>query len=366
MLNLKISKLQLTNFRNLSSDVINFKPKINCIFGENGNGKTNLLEAVHFLIHRKSFRKNTSFPQIISIDSDKAEISFLSYFENENEKLSLSGKIDNYSSQWYVNNQLSKKKVELTALFVNPFDSYGFHTIPSFRRNFIDSHISLLSEDYKKLLKTYQQILKQRNTLLFEKSRDYQNIIKALLPQLVDSSYELVQMRLKFVEEINSFSKSIFKKIFAENHSLELEYESKFNHFAKKQIESYFLERFSRDNAAGLTVYGVHRDDYLFKFDGINSFEYCSLGQQKMSFLSLIFAYIELFRYKFNSYPIVLIDDVSGELDSRRWKNLIEYLELKNFQVLITTANENFKEVLESIPSVGKIYLDDGAINITG
>lgn len=365
MLDFKISKLQLTNFRNLGSDIISFKPKINCIFGENGNGKTNLLEAVHFLIHRKSFRKNTSFPQIISIDSDKAEISFLSYFENDNEKLSISAKIDNYSSQWYINNQPSKKRIELSALFVNPFDSYAFHTIPSFRRNFIDGHISLLSKDYKKTLKTYQQILKQRNTLLAEKSKDYQNICHALLPQFVDTSFELVKMRLQFMEEINSFARDIFKKIFAENHLLELDYESKFKHFDKKQIENYFIERFARDNAAGLSVYGVHRDDYLFKFDGINSFEYCSLGQQKMSFLSLIFAYIELFRYKFNSYPIVLIDDVSGELDSRRWKNLIEYLELKNFQVLITTANENFKEVLESIPSVGKIYIDDGAINIT-
>src|SRR5690606_12531759 len=218
MLDFKISKLQLTNFRNLGSDIISFKPKINCIFGENGNGKTNLLEAVHFLIHRKSFRKNTSFPQIISIDSDKAEISFLSYFENDNEKLSISAKIDNYSSQWYINNQPSKKRIELSALFVNPFDSYAFHTIPSFRRNFIDGHISLLSKDYKKTLKTYQQILKQRNTLLAEKSKDYQNICHALLPQFVDTSFELVKMRLQFMEEINSFARDIFKKIFAENH----------------------------------------------------------------------------------------------------------------------------------------------------
>src|SRR5690606_16635466 len=151
--------------RNLGSEVITFKPKINCVFGLNGNGKTNLLEAIHFLIHRKSFRKNTSFPQIISIDSDKAEILFLSLFENENEKLSLSGKIDNYTSQWYVNNQISKKRLELTALFINPFDSYGFHTTASFRRGWIDQQLSILSKDYKKLLKTYNQILKQRNVL---------------------------------------------------------------------------------------------------------------------------------------------------------------------------------------------------------
>jgi DNA replication and repair protein RecF len=108
------------------------------------------------------------------------------------------------------------------------------------------------------------------------------------------------------------------------------------------------------------THYGIHRDDYVFHFDGFNSFEYCSLGQQKMSFLSLIFAYIELFRYKYTSYPIVLIDDVSGELDSRRWKNLITYLKDKKFQVMITTANENFRKELESIEESTKFYIENG------
>ena len=81
-----------------------------------------------------------------------------------------------------------------------------------------------------------------------------------------------------------------------------------------------------------------------------------------MSFISLIFAYIELFRYKFMSYPIVLIDDVSGELDSVRWKNLIQYLKTKDFQVLITTANDSFKEELENIDSANKIYISSGSI----
>ncbi len=81
-----------------------------------------------------------------------------------------------------------------------------------------------------------------------------------------------------------------------------------------------------------------------------------------MSFLSLIFAYIELFRYKFTSYPIVLIDDVSGELDSRRWKNLIYYLRDKKFQVMITTANENFKKELEKIEESRKFFISNGHV----
>ena len=73
---MKIQKLQVTNFRNLEPDIISFSPNINCILGENGNGKTNILEALYYISYRKSFRKNTSFPQIISIDCEEPEIIF--------------------------------------------------------------------------------------------------------------------------------------------------------------------------------------------------------------------------------------------------------------------------------------------------
>ncbi len=81
-----------------------------------------------------------------------------------------------------------------------------------------------------------------------------------------------------------------------------------------------------------------------------------------MSYLSLLFAYIELFRYIFTSYPMVLIDDVSGELDKLRWRRLVEYLEKRKYQVLITTANEKFKEELDKIDGANKIYVENGSI----
>ena len=137
---------------------------------------------------------------------------------------------------------------------------------------------------------------------------------------------------------------------------------SKFKNLSIEEIKSFYENSLEKDEIIQKTQYGIHRDDYTFHFDGFNSFEYCSLGQQKMSFLSLIFAYIELFRYKFNSYPIVLIDDVSGELDGRRWKNLINYLIKKNFQVMITTANENFRKELESIKESTKFYIENGYV----
>ena len=135
-----------------------------------------------------------------------------------------------------------------------------------------------------------------------------------------------------------------------------------FVHWDTKKIFDFYRHQEANDIKTHITQVGIHRDDFIFSFDGLNAFEFCSLGQQKMAFLSLIFAYIELFRYKFSSYPIVLIDDVSGELDSQRWKNLIQYLETKSFQVLITTANENFGKELEKIPNSKKFLIEHGTL----
>ena len=119
-----------------------------------------------------------------------------------------------------------------------------------------------------------------------------------------------------------------------------------------------------KDIPLGRTSYGIHRDDYLLLFDGLNAFEICSLGQQKMSFLGLSFAYIELFKYKLRTYPIVLIDDVSGELDQKRWSNLIRYICVREFQTFITTASEGFRIELERIEGIRKLYIHKGKITI--
>ena len=145
-----------------------------------------------------------------------------------------------------------------------------------------------------------------------------------------------------------------------------MDLDSIFVHWDAQKIFDFYRHQENTDIKAKVTQVGIHRDDFIFSFDGLNAFEFCSLGQQKMAFLSLIFAYIELFRYKFSSYPIVLMDDVSGELDSQRWKNLIEYLETKSFQVLITTANENFGKELELIPDSKKFYIEHGLLKSPG
>lgn len=358
----KVKKLQAQNFRNLSSTVFEFVPGINCIFGQNGNGKTNLLEVVHLLTNKKSFRKNTTFSQMINIEAGRPEIIIQSVFQNEHDLLSYSLRMSDELEERFLNNHPEKSKTPSTSVFINPFDSYSFHTSSTFRRQWMDSHLSLIDKEYRQVLTRFQKSMKFRNSILAMGGKNASLQLRAIDEQVADYSATITEKRRQFIEELNKHITPTYQAIFAEEHALLMELDSMFIHWDAQKIYDYYRHQENSDLKAQVTRVGVHRDDFVFSFDGLNAFEFCSLGQQKMGFLSLIFAYIELFRYKFTSYPIVLIDDVSGELDSQRWKNLIQYLETKQFQVLITTANENFGKELERIPASKKFFIEHGTL----
>jgi DNA replication and repair protein RecF len=358
----KVKKLQTENFRNLKDSVFDFSPGINCILGKNGNGKTNLLEAVFYLTNKKSFRKNTDFSQMVNIEGENPEIIIKSVFESNDQSHSYTIRTSSALEERFLNNKLEKSKLPSSSVFVNPFDSYHFHTSSTFRRHWFDSYISLGDKEYRQILNKFQKSIRFRNSVLSLGGRKVSDQLKAIDEQISDYSYIITNKRSEFLKSINQFIGPTFKSIFSEEHYLEIIPDSMFVHWDKKKIFDFYRHQEELDIKSGMTQVGVHRDDYIFNVDGLNAFEFCSLGQQKMAFLSLIFAYIELFRYKFDSYPIVLIDDVSGELDSQRWKNLIQYLENKDFQVLITTANEIFGKELEKIPASRKFYIEHGTL----
>jgi DNA replication and repair protein RecF len=362
---LKIQKLQVRNFRNLHEDIIEFGERINCIFGQNGNGKSNILEAVYFLATKKSFRKNTSFPQLLSIDGEETQIIFSSIFSSEDqvEPTALSGRIAHKSQEWSLNGKPIKRKPPIPIVFVNPFDSYGFHNFKENRRDWFDSHLSQIDENYKKVLKKYQSQIRHRNALLNKKPPHYWEQVQSIDVDLAVNAISILNMRKYYCDRLTELFTVTFREIFSEEHHLSMAIESRWSGLSAEEICEYLKERRNKDEILGYTSYGIHKDDYMLLLDDLNSYEFSSLGQQKMSYLSLLFAYVELFMYKFNSYPILLIDDVSGELDSFRWRKLVSYLREKNFQVLITTANEKFKEVLDTIEDSHQIYVDSGAIS---
>lgn len=358
----KVKKIQTQNFRNLGKDIFEFSSGINCIFGQNGNGKTNLLEAVYLLTNKKSFRKNTSYSQMINIEGENPEVIIQSVFDRDGKQSSYSLRMTDDLEERYLDNNFEKSKTPSTAVFINPFDSYSFHTSSTFRRQWFDSHLSLIDKEFKQVLGRFQKSMKFRNSVLGIGGKNASTQLRAIDEQVAEYSSFITQKRYEFLQELNQHITPTFKSVFSEEHKLQLDLDSMFVHWDNQKIYDFYRHQEMNDIKAQVTQVGIHRDDFIFSFNGLNAFEFCSLGQQKMGFLSLIFAYIELFRYKFTSYPIVLIDDVSGELDSQRWKNLIEYLETKSFQVLITTANENFGKELEKIPHSKKFLIEHGTL----
>jgi len=360
----KISSIQVSNFRNLAAKPIHFTSGINCIVGENGNGKSNILEAIHVLIAKKSFRKKCGFPQFLSMDGDDCEILFSSTFLDceQNKNISYSGKINDSSSQWYFNGVPEKKRKIVPLVFINPFDAYEFNNSSRARREWFDLYLSLIDKEYSRNLKNYNKVLKFKNVLLKKKPHKMLEQIKVIDIEIAKYACSLINIKKQLLCELEPPFAQSFQEIFSEKHVLKFELESDFLNLNKQEILDVLQKSLEKDLLIGHSHRGPHRDDYLIYFDGINSFEYCSLGQQKMSYLSLLFAYIELFRYKLMSYPIVLIDDISGELDRDRWKKLVKYLESKSFQILITTANDEFKSELENLKDINILSVSSGQV----
>lgn len=358
-----LDKIQVKNFRNLKDQVINFGPRITCIFGNNGNGKTNILEAIYYLINKKSFKKKTTFPQILSMDCEYPEILIQSVIKDNIEKAySFSLRINSETAEAYLNSKILKKRLNIPIVFINPYDAQSFFLIPQFRRQWIDQHLAQFDENFRKNLSKYKHFLKFKNLLLLERPYQYQEQIIAAHCAIAPVIAEINLQKKVFIDALNEKLQAIFQNLFSENMKLELFCEISLIAQNSKEILNRLNQHLVEEIRAQKTLWGPHRDDYSLLINGISAFDYASLGQQKSSYLSILFAYIELFRYKFNASPIVLMDDVSGELDSLRWGQLISFLKSGEFQVIITTANEKFKEELEKIDGVKKIKVVNGSV----
>ena len=361
-MNFHLRRLQTINFRNLSSNIINFSPHINCITGENGHGKTNILEAVYLLANRRSFRKNAGFAQYVGVDSERLEVNLSSIISNGIRDCAYTGRLLPYENCWSLDTRRIRKDYPLKAVFISPFDSNTFHTSKTFRRDWFDHHIAMIDPGYKKVLSRYFKALKFKNSLLVTRPKQLDAQLNIIDNELSACIEKITMGRIRFLSQMADEFERIFHCIFSSDHSLEIILKSPFYGKEEREIAKILNNTRLNDKKTGFSSCGVHRDDYLLLFDGFNSFEYCSLGQQKTAFLGLLFAYIQLFRYIYNTFPIVLIDDISGELDRVRWRKLVQFLQDGRFQVLMTTANRNFNEELQLIEDVSLINVKRGVI----
>ena len=336
---MKINTLKLVNFRNYEKVELDFIDNLNIIYGNNGAGKTNLVEAIYALSLTKSFRTNNDKNLIKS-----GELS--TKIEGVVEK----DTINNY--QVIINKEGKKVKIDnniiskisdyisnINIILLEPDEQVIFDASPSNRRRLLNIEISQLNKDYIMYLNNYNKILKQRNFYLRElyingnASRDYLDI---LTNKLINLGLKIYNYRLEFMEKINTYINDCYHNIF-ESGELKIKYTSDYKNKKESELFDNYKKNYDREIILGKTSIGIHHDDIIFLLDNENIASWGSNGQKKNAILAFKLSEIKIFKNEKNEYPILILDDIFSALDNNKIKNIVKLLN-SNIQTFITTT----------------------------
>ena len=358
---MKLTKLNLLNFRNYSSIEVIFNDKMNILIGDNAQGKTNILESIEILALTKSHRINNN-PNIIKIDEDYCKIkgvvsndysiSRLEFFLSEGIKL----------------NQHEVKKISdyisnLNIIMFTPDDLEIIKDSPGIRRNLLNVEISQISKLYLNTYNEYSKILKTRNEYLktiFNSQNPNYIYLDTITDKLIEKAVIIYQKRKEYINLINKKINYYFYELSGFNN-LNIKYIPNIDFLSfdsidiEKKLKDVFKNNLNKEITYGMTLYGPHRDDFIFEIDNNDLKFYGSQGQQKLAILSFKLSEIDIFKNVKNSVPILLFDDIFGELDIKKRNKLLNIINQENIQSIITTTDIN---------NINKKYLKDALIYI--
>ncbi len=361
-----LKRVELKNFRNYSSLKISFNKGINIIYGNNAQGKTNLLESIYVLALTNTFR-NVSDTDLIMKDRNFFNIKGI--LKNSKLDTTLSISYDNIKKRMLLDNseitKVSSYISSMNTILFTPDDLDIIKGPPLVRRKFLNTELSQLYSNYYILLNEYEKILKMRNDYIKSGNIDinYYDIITSFL---IEKDILIFKIRKKFIERINNYAAEIFKNItglsgFKIVYKPNLDY-SEYD-YDKNKILEVFKDKYDSEYKFLSTFYGVHKDDFEFYLGDSNLKLYGSQGQMRISVLTLKLSEIEIFKKWKNSTPILLLDDVFSEIDEIKNNNLLNYLS-RDLQVIITAVSLNSfnKDILSKAKvfriEYGKIKLD--------
>jgi len=353
-------ELKLQNFRNYKDQTIEFDKDLNLIMGDNAQGKTNLLEGLFIMGLGKSFKTNNDKEMIrFGCDFSKAS-SVVVNEEGEETTIEIvynkDGKIIKVDGV-----KLARNADLLENVYVVVFSPEDLRIVkdgPDQRRRFLDRELCQIKPVYYSDLGNYKKILRQRNYLLREQSKD-RALFEVFDESLADYGCRIVEERKRFIERLRVICKDIHSSITSGEEDLLISYET------STRDRDYFKEvlrqNFEKDIVKGYTSFGPHKDYLGIKINGMDSRIYGSQGQQRTASLSMKLAEIELIRQETGHNAVLLLDDVLSELDSSRQKYLIETM--KKVQVFVTATG--MEEDLKKMLPKGNIYIvDKGKVNL--
>ena len=359
---MKIELLKLLNFRNYQKLEMKFHPSLNIIYGKNGSGKTNLVEAIYVLGLTRSFRLSQEKTLIL----DGALSTKVEGVINNRYKTLYTVLLNKEAKKVKINDnkvaKLSDYISKITIVLFHPDDLRFIKDTPSTRRKNLNISISEMNLEYLRVLNTYNKLLKQRNAYLKQmlvnhhETSDYLDILTS---KLVDAGMYIYDKRKKFLQQVNSYLNSFYHKITGLDELI-INYSCTYEGKNKEEILNLMQKNLSKDLMLGKTSIGIHGDDLAFLLDGKNLKEYGSEGQQKNAIIAYKFSELEIFKEKTGFYPIFILDDLFSELDQEKVLNILKLLK-SEIQTFITTTNLDILS-FSSIHSYKQIHIEDGHV----
>lgn len=341
-----LQNLRLSQFRSYNYLDISFSPNTNIICGKNAQGKTNIVEAIHYFSTLKSHRF-VSDKELILTDKDSAQLQ-IAFLKEQSERLhKMKITLSKSARRELYYNEVKEDNASFLGGFhsvmFSPEDLNLIKGDKEQRRKFLDADVCQIRPRYYKILKYYNSILRNRNKLLKEESFD-PALFQVYTDKLVEFGTEVIIYRALFVQRLKETAKKIYREISNGSETLTLRYESElFDTFVedKSAIRNYFynhLEKVKKEELLFRTTrVGPHRDDLEFYLDDKNVKIYASQGQQRTIILALKLSELLFIKELTGSYPVLLLDDILSELDRERQESLFSYI--KNCQTIITITD---------------------------
>jgi DNA replication and repair protein RecF len=365
-----LKQLSLVNFKNYPEFEGQFSDKINCFVGNNGMGKTNLLDAIHYLSFCKSFF-NTVDSQ--NIRHNEGFFVLQGHFEKGGEVVEVYCGLKRNHKKIFKKNKkeydrLSEHIGQFPLVMISPNDAELINGSSEARRKFLDGIISQYDKNYLDNLISYAHVLKQRNALLkhFHEIGAFDSeTLEIWDDQLITYGRLVISTRQNFLKEFIPLFNTYYHFISGSRETAALHYD---NSLGEKDFKTALMTSLSRDRAVHHTTVGPHKDDLDFSLDGFSLKKFASQGQQKSFLLALKLAQFEFIKERKDTKPLLLLDDVYDKLDEQRFTRLLELVSGDDFgQVFITdTHPERIEQLLNNKQISNKIFIvGEGSIKTT-
>ena len=335
-----LEKIVISDFRNIRLQELEFSPNVNCISGNNGEGKTNLLDAIYYLSMTKSaFATSDRFCFRHGTD----EFSIAGTYRMENSLTSrFALKITSKGEKKVKRDDKPYGKVSehigvLPIVMVSPSDISMVSESGEERRRFVNAVLSQMDREYMSALQQYNRLLMQRNKILKEQTHD-RSLLEVIDMRMAALAEPVYKARKEFVERLRPIVKEYYKTLSGGSEEIDIEYDTE---LSKAGLDQILSASYEKDKVLKYTTAGLQRDDFIFTMNGHPIRRCGSQGQQKSFLVSLKFAQYEIMKQNYGFAPILLLDDVFDKLDMGRISNLLQMVASNDFgQIFITDSNK--------------------------